>query len=442
MAVENLNIKFYRVDFFDTEACAGCNPISCCIENINIPFVGNWRDLLIAIIEYCILKFPDKIEKLKSDGFSNYSEAPFLHSEKPILAAKKLSTGYWIKVCHGIPHLVRIIAGVCRYCGINLNDINIMYSPKSNDKFKYRIKQDNLYLSPQNSDMANSLASAFSVIAVLKEYYPNGFTFDTTAVRLLSDKSDIAIDENVQSTLKRIMFRRKDNIYFLLDAITAPGLKKEITDVADSWLDDYGCFEISELYSVFINNVNEKAIRNIDDFEAFYEFIKGRDVRCVGYYGTKIARINKSMNDLSAEIAAKIIAIIHDENGGTLNEEELRRRFPAFSLELLATIIKEHAEELVKTEINGIICYQTLDALGLSDEFSETLYGVLEQIDNLGLPPSEEVLHTALSISLGVNFKLEYNIPDDRTYRRLIDKYYKNTPKRKWLRGIFAEEHN
>jgi hypothetical protein len=162
----------------------------------------------------------------------------------------------------------------------------------------------------------------------------------------------------------------------------------------------------------------------------------------VEYYRTRIARINKSVKDLSVGIAAQIMAMTHNEYSGTINEDILRDRFSAFSADLLTSIIKEHADELIKTEINGIVCYQTLDALGLSDEFSDTLVEVLEQIEDLGLILSEEVLHTALSIRLGVNFKAEYNIPDDKTYRRLIETYYKNVPKRKWLRGIFAKVPN
>jgi len=139
------------------------------------------------------------------------------------------------------------------------------------------------------------------------------------------------------------------------------------------------------------------------------------------------------------DIARKIIVITHDEYGGVISEDDLRNRFPAFSSTLLANIIKEHAEELVKTEINGIICYQTIDAFGLSDEFPNILAETLSQLDDLGLTPSENVLHTALSIRLGVNFKDEYNIPDDKTYRRLIVTYYRDTPKREWKRGIFAK---
>lgn len=193
-------------------------------------------------------------------------------------------------------------------------------------------------------------------------------------------------------------------------------------------------------YTYFADNVNERAIRNVYDFETFYEFNNRRQIRCVAYYGTRIARIhNKSIRDLSLDIAEKIISIARNEYGGTVNEDDLRDRFPAFSVDLLGNIIKEHTEELIKTEINGILCYQTLDALGLSDEFSKTLVEVLEQIDDIGLIPNEEVLHTALSIRLGVNFKAEYNIPDNKTYRRLIAAYYKGVPKREWKRGIFVE---
>jgi hypothetical protein len=86
-----------------------------------------------------------------------------------------------------------------------------------------------------------------------------------------------------------------------------------------------------------------------------------------------------------------------------------------------------------------MVCYQTLDTLGLPDDFSNTLSDTLFRLDDLGLTPNEEVLHTALSIALGVNFKMEYNIPDQATYRRLIDIYYKADPPREWKRGVFGE---
>lgn len=279
-----------------------------------------------------------------------------------------------------------------------------------------------------------------SIIQVMTEDYPSGFRFSGTAVRLLSDKAGVEIDSGMQTTLKQVMFRRSDDLYFLTEVVADVETQEEITGFANRLLDEYGCFEVSELYALFIDNLNEKCVDDLENFEAFYEFINKRDVRCVGSNGTRIARIqSKSIRELFSDIAIKVIEIAHGEYGGVVREDDLRNRFSAFSAELLSSIIKEYAEKLVKTEINGITCYQTLDALGLSDKLSDTLVEVLAQLDDLGLTPSVEVLHTALSLRLGINFKAEYNIPDDNTYRRLIATYYNDAPKREWKHGKFVE---
>jgi len=424
------NTSACLVDFTDTDACSGSIPIACYISGVNIPFIGNWRDLLVAITEYCILEYADKTEMLKSKWFSNHSDTPYMLSSEPPRSGKELSNGYWINVHYSISHIIRIIAGICHYCGINLNNVEITYSPKTNGG-----------LDDERVSVAQPTTALLdSIISVLARDYHHGFYFDTTSIRLLAEKSGVDIDASIQDALKTLMFCRNDSVCFLLDVVADSETQKKIIDTADKWLDAYGCFESSELYALFIGNINEKAIRNVDDFVTFYEHINRRNVRCITHYGTRIARVqDKNIRDLILNVAAKIISVIHDEFGGVVSEDDLNVRFSAFSVDLLGKIIKEYAEELVKTEINGIVCYQTLDALGLSDEFSNTLAGVLEQLDELRLPPNEEVLHTALSIRLGVNFRTEYNITDDKTYRRLITVYYKERPKRDWRRGVFAE---
>jgi len=298
-------------------------------------------------------------------------------------------------------------------------------------------------ISPGESNNLHSLPKKLiipdSVINILTSDYPNGFVFDATVIRLLSDKSGIDVDGSIQSALRSEMFRRGDDVYFLLDTVANVEIRREIIEFANNLLGNYGCFEISELYALFIDRFNKRCIDGFENFEAFYMFINKRDIRCVTAYGTRIARVqNRSVYDLTLDIAKKIITITHDEYDGVISEEELQNRFPVFSTTLLANIIKEHTEELVKTEINGIGCYQTIDAFGLSDDFSDILAKTLLQLDDLSLMPSEEVLHTALSIRLGVNLKDEYNIPDDKTYRHLIVAYYKDKPKREWKRGIFT----
>ncbi|MHC1719232.1 MAG: hypothetical protein AB9844_00810 [Clostridiaceae bacterium] len=293
-----------------------------------------------------------------------------------------------------------------------------------------------------NGRVKNNIAISEELLTVLSDNYANGFRFETTSVRLLSDRTGIEIDIALQKILKRSMFCRNDDVYFLIDTVADEEIMQDIVSLANCWLDNYGCFEISELYALFANKLNSDCIGGAEDFEALYQFINKRDVRCVAYYSTRIARIQKSIPDLSADIAKSIITTTREELGGVIDEDELKNRFSAFSAELLSKIIKQYIEELVITEINGTVCYQTLDTLGLSDDFSDTLSDVLSRIGELDLTPSQEVLNTALSLEMGVNFRNEYYIPDDRTFRRLITVYYKAEPRREWKGGAFEEVSN
>ena len=535
--IPNANIR--RVDFNHTELCVDCNPVVCYVNGEQIP-AGTWRDLLVTLIEKYLSENRKKIMELYDRPLLSGSSRPFLLADKPNGAARQLSNGYWVFINYSIPVVVDLIGKLVVYCGVNLADIDITYTPKGNGGFNRSVSNSNdgsavfaqqyvrsafrewlanrypsctastistlcsdaLYLynndrgitlseimsadnglekaykaleqffiaNPRQTGTAATAARGYTdtlrlfkefikekmpellndgaktntaipqeLLTILSKNYANGFRFETTAVRLLSDRAGIEIDAALQSALQRSMFCRSDDVYFMLDNIADVKTRQDIIASANRWLDDYGCFEISELYAIFADKLNDDCIDGKDDFEALYEFINIRDVRCVAYYGTRIARIQKSIPDLSIDIAKTIITTTRDELGGLIDEDELKRRFSPFSAELLSKIIKQYADELVKTEINGIICYQTLDTLGLVEDFSETLFSVLSRIDELDFTPSQENLNIALSLELGFNFRNEYNIPDDQTFRRLINVYYKAEPQREWKGSVFTE---
>jgi hypothetical protein len=107
---------------------------------------------------------------------------------------------------------------------------------------------------------------------------------------------------------------------------------------------------------------------------------------------------------------------------------------------LLGKIIKQcAADELIRVEINDSICYQTFDALGLPESFTEVLAEIVERFDDIGLELAQNALHTAISLSLGINFMAEFNKPDWETFRRLVAAFYKEEPRREWRSNIFGE---
>jgi len=298
-------------------------------------------------------------------------------------------------------------------------------------------------LTQNRNSVITATAIPNELIEAINHNYSTGFRFEITYINLLSNASGVVIDEKMQAALKRLMFKRDDGIYFLFDTATDATTRKDIVDFADACLEEYGCFEITEFYKLYAEKVNSICIRNADDFESFYEQIGKSDVRCVQapYIGNRIARCSSSnVWNIFKDVAAKIVTVITDEYYGSCNEDDLHTKFCALSTDLLGKIIKScAADELIRVEINDSVCYQTFDALGLPDNFSEVLTEALEQIGDIGLDPTQDVLHTTLSLEIGVNFKAEYNLPDWETYRKLIATFYKSEPRREWKSNIFGE---
>lgn len=285
-----------------------------------------------------------------------------------------------------------------------------------------------------------------ALIEALNRNYTTGFRFESTYINLLSNVSGVEVDERMQSALKRLMFHRDDDIFFLFDTVTDAATRKEIVDFADSYLQEYGCFEISEFYKLYEDKVNSACIRNADDFENFYEQIGKSGVRCVQApnIGNRIARFsNGNVWGTFKEVSLKIVSVISEEYYGSCNEDDLHMKFCAFSNDLLAKIIKQcAADDLIRVEINDSVCYQTYDALGLPENFSDMLADTLERLADIGLDPSRDVLHTAISLKIGVNFMAEFNLPDWDAFQRLIAAFYKAEPRREWKYSIFGEVVN
>lgn len=294
-----------------------------------------------------------------------------------------------------------------------------------------------------NLELVSTSIVPDSVIEALNKNYTSGFRFDTTYINLLANASGVDVNMQVQSAVKRIMFRRNDDIYFLLNIVADDANRKDIIDFADRYLEEYGCFEIPMLYKMFEDKVNPNCIRNVNDFENFYEQIGESGIRCVRapYIGNRIVRYsNGAVWTTFKEVATKIVTVITNEYYGSCNEDDLHTKFCAFSTDLLGKIIKQcAADELIRVEINGSICYQTFDALGLPENFPDILAELLEQLDDIGLELAQNVIHTAISINLGVNFMAEFNLPDWDTFRRLIAVFYKAEPRREWKSNIFGE---
>ena len=419
------------VDFNHTELCAWSRPISCNIDGISIQ-VGTWRDLLKNIIEEFIARDNKCVTRLFKESIFKRSSQPFFLKERPESGAKQLSNGYWIYINYSIPQLVDIIGKLCTYCGYSTDDVIITYTSKHDDM---QVE------TPVNDDKTLDESGLNAVLDAIKSNYSMGMDFNPTTLRLLENKSQAEISAKLQAELKKLMFKRNDGIYFLTEQIINQENYDKLQTAIRRYMDEFSCFDLPQIYITYSSFFNDKLIRDCDDFEDWLKF-SGlfRQTRCVRQYGTRIVRKSDcSIQALFAAISVKISTAVNDNYGGVIEEEQLENIFSPFSTQLLFNIIKDYNENLVRTEINGVVCYQTLDSLGLSDDFSNILDDALTRIDDFGLVPNEETLNTVLSITMGLNFRVEYNLMEGKTFRRLIAHYYKNDIKREWRGGVFME---
>lgn len=444
-AMESTNM-ILQINFSDIANVSFTKPLKLIYnENVYTDF-SNWSQLYVKLLSLLYNDFDNTISSLIGKNIYGNGRMEISISPDGMIAPKEFSNNMFVETNISATDTVKKISYLLDICKINRESVLIYYQKKENVNSDNKGKDIMVHKISQSNNSTHSYTDStkmVSIINVLKSDYENGFRFDTTSIKLLLTKSDCNIDSDVTNELKKIMFKRKDDVYFLVESIANPLIITEIINCSNAWLDKYGFFEATVLYDKYSSAINQSIILDIDDFIKFYEFINtNRYTRCVTSYHARIIRINDNIANLSHVLINSLINTVYEDYCGTINEYELQELIPAFSIDLLDRIIKECSDELIRTKINDITCYQTLDALGVPENFSDTIVETLDLIENINLTPSVDVVHTVLSINLSCNFKKEYNIPDDKTFKKIIETYFNGEQSRKWIRGIFLEEHN
>lgn len=170
----NINTKWQRVDFTHPELCAKTQPIACtlCGQTIK-PFKWNWSQLLVSMVEWFISSENIQLHSLSNQPL--YGRNVFLLSKRSGYGTcAKLSNGKWIYTNYNPQTIVTIISNLCQHCGIDLDDVDIIYKP--NDGFmvrkaksyscnKSQFSTDNLKITIENSvieRLTNVLSARFS----------------------------------------------------------------------------------------------------------------------------------------------------------------------------------------------------------------------------------------------------------------------------------------
>lgn len=391
-----------------------------------------WCNILVAIIEMELQNSNPRLETLYNEPLaSKRSTRPFFLKERlKRLQCSKLSNGFWVNVNWSLPEMLNLIARFCLYCGYQKDQIILYGVPKN-------VPRDAFYSAGKKESGIQSIPER--LLESIRRYYPKGLRFDETVLRLLEEYSECEMNKEIRMELQKIMFKRRDDLWFLPDMVTNIGNSPLLLeDTILEKLDKYGCIVVDVLYEDYIEGEDNLILRDADDFGDYLMFLMPDDIRMANALNTKIIRRDGIKLEDAVRKTAQLVVNTIEENG-CMGQEDILSVYPVLSEIFLRKLLEKYADGIVTTNINDYLCYQTIESLGIDTNFSLNLHDVLDEIRRLSLVPSQDIIHALLSARLGYNVREEWGLADDRTFRRIISKYYDDEKQRIWKAGCFVE---
>ncbi|HJC24803.1 MAG TPA: hypothetical protein H9761_14050 [Candidatus Eisenbergiella merdavium] len=419
--------KWICFDFSNHQMFERTVPVFCSV-NGHIINAKTWSRVLIAIVEDALANYSSVMDYFYTHSLlSGRTAHPFLMRNRiEGLSCIQLKNDYWINVHFNTPTIVKMIGRLCLHCGYGKEQVVLYGAPKKMS----RIADSN----EEKTVIPECLC------AVIRQYYSGGVRFDETVLRLIEDRAGLTINAAMQNTMKKLLYRRSDGLYFLPE-MTGNTEQIDLLEKGALFhaIEIYGCIDVSMLYREYANLNSETCLRNEDDFSDFLKFLFPKEIRISTVLKTRIIRKTGVTSNHALQTAAdKIMKTVCE--AGCITQDDLSSEYPLLSKLFIQRLIEKHTEAIIAVQINGLLCYQSLEFMELGEDFSSKLNEVLGKIDLLSLTPSQDIIHALLSVKLGYNLRDNLNITDDRTFHRIISAYYTGPKTRVWKSGNYMEE--
>lgn len=256
------------------------------------------------------------------------------------------------------------------------------------------------------------------LLAVLVRECPNGVSFDPMAVRLLRQKAQI---EDLQiEDLKAAMFQLGSGLWFSREMISDDESRLVFDGQAMEWLMEYGCFSVELLFRNFCG-----AFRHIATPEDCATFLRhlGFTVAVWRKGGYFCFQSPPSLDDSLAAISEAITGWL-EEVDGTLTFHEIEQAMPHLTAEALEGIRAQFLPEVHATEVGGVPCWSSTEAIHLPEDFSEKLTTAVDTLVALEEKVTAANLEFALNFLYRIRFRKEYPLRDNNTFMRVCAKHY------------------
>jgi hypothetical protein len=256
------------------------------------------------------------------------------------------------------------------------------------------------------------------LLRILKRECPNGVSFAPMAVRLLRQK--VPFEDRQIEDLKAVMFQLKSGLWFSCEMISDDESRLEFEEKAMEWLQEHGCFSVERLFRDF-NGV----FRHIATPEDCATFLRNLGFTVTAWKkGDTFCSLPPPTLDDSLAAISETIAGWLEEADGTLTFHKIEQEMPQLTANALESIRTQLLPEVHETEVSGVRCWCSADAISLPEDFPEKLTTVVDTLVALNKKVSVATLSFALDLFYRTHFREEYALPDNSTFMRVCAKHY------------------
>ena len=256
------------------------------------------------------------------------------------------------------------------------------------------------------------------LLAALARECPNGASFDPMALRLLRQK--VPFEDCQIEDLKAAMIQLGSGLWFSREMISDDVTRLAFNWQALEWLMEYGCFSVERLFRDFC-----APFRHIATPEDCATFLRHLDFKVTvwGKGGCFCFQPPPSLDDSLTAVSETIAGWI-EEADGTLTFHEIEQAMPHLTSEALESIRVQFLPEVHATEIGGVPCWCSTEAIHLPEDFSEKVTTAVDTLVALDENVSAAKLEFALNLFYRIRLRDEYALLDNDTFMRICAKHY------------------
>lgn len=259
------------------------------------------------------------------------------------------------------------------------------------------------------------------LLTALARECPNGVSFAPMAVRLLRQKIPFQ-DEQIED-LKKVMFQVDGGLWLSREMFANDDTLSRLEEQATGWIKEYGYFSVKQLFDGF-----RHALPSIATPEGFVEFLRHSGFHVTAWGKAEVFCTLPSLNleDAVRTLAATLSGLV-GEADGTLTFHEIEQIAPHLAAGELEHVRARFLPEIHSTELSGVSCWCSSEAIMLPEDFSEKLTAIVDTLEVLNEKVSVENIAFALNLFYRVQFREEYSLIDNSTFLSICEKYYQGS---------------